>query len=170
MAIPQAAKAKIKQKGGRTPIAQPIAQSVRTTGIRARAVPTDREVHPAPDPTTRLKPRRGSPSLATQTHAQAQVDAPSGRADAKQLAFALAVGAAIRCGRKARKWTQAMLAEQASLSANYIARLERGETGPSLFVAYRIASALGIGLEGLLSIQQRQVPPPLSGRSARGRC
>ena len=53
-------------------------------------------------------------------------------------------------------WTQAFLAEQARLSPNYIARLERGELGPSLFVANRICEALDIDLEVL-------VGPPAAG-------
>jgi len=43
------------------------------------------------------------------------------------------------------------LAEQAGLSPNYVARLERGELGPSLFVANRICGALTIQLEVLVT-------------------
>jgi ribosome-binding protein aMBF1 (putative translation factor) len=65
--------------------------------------------------------------------------------------FNVTVGEAIRRSRQEHGWTQAFLAEQAGLSPNYIARLERGELGPSLFVAKRICMALTIDLEVLVS-------------------
>jgi ribosome-binding protein aMBF1 (putative translation factor) len=71
-------------------------------------------------------------------------------------AFNTLVGEAIRKSRQEHGWTQAFLAEQARLSPNYIARLERGELGPSLFVANRICEALDIELELL-------VGPPAAG-------
>jgi transcriptional regulator with XRE-family HTH domain len=61
------------------------------------------------------------------------------------------VGESIRTLRQERGWTQVQLAEAASLSPNYIARLERGELGPSLFVAHQISEALEVDLETLLS-------------------
>jgi transcriptional regulator with XRE-family HTH domain len=65
--------------------------------------------------------------------------------------FNATVGEAIRRSRREHGWTQAFLAEQAGLSPNYIARLERGELGPSLFVATRICGALAVDLEVLVS-------------------
>jgi ribosome-binding protein aMBF1 (putative translation factor) len=65
--------------------------------------------------------------------------------------FNVTVGEAIRRARQEHGWTQAHLAEQAGLSPNYIARLERGELGPSLFVANRICGALTIDLETLVT-------------------
>lgn len=65
--------------------------------------------------------------------------------------FNVTVGEAIRRSRQEHGWTQAFLAEQAGLSPNYIARLERGELGPSLFVANRICGALTIALEVLVT-------------------
>jgi ribosome-binding protein aMBF1 (putative translation factor) len=65
-------------------------------------------------------------------------------------AFNTVVGEAIRRARQEHGWTQAFLADQARLSPNYIARLERGELGPSLFVANRICEALSIALEELV--------------------
>lgn len=65
--------------------------------------------------------------------------------------FNVMVGEAIRRSRQEHGWTQAFLAEQAGLSPNYIARLERGELGPSLFVANRICGALAIALEVLVT-------------------
>ena len=65
-------------------------------------------------------------------------------------AFNTVVGEGIRKARQEHGWTQAHLADQARLSPNYIARLERGELGPSLFVANRICEALTIPLEDLI--------------------
>ena len=75
-------------------------------------------------------------------------------------AFNTVVGDAIRKARQEHGWTQAFLAERARLSPNYIARLERGELGPSLFVANRICEALAIDLEVL-------VGPPAGAASTR---
>lgn len=65
--------------------------------------------------------------------------------------FNTMVGEAIRRARQEHGWTQAFLAEQAGLSPNYIARLERGELGPSLFVANRICEALDAELDSLVT-------------------
>jgi transcriptional regulator with XRE-family HTH domain len=70
--------------------------------------------------------------------------------------FNTVVGEAIRGARQEHGWTQAALADRARLSPNYIARLERGELGPSLFVANRICEALAIPIEHL-------VGPPAAG-------
>jgi transcriptional regulator with XRE-family HTH domain len=64
--------------------------------------------------------------------------------------FAAGVGEAVRRARQSLGWTQAQLAEFAGFSPNYIARLERGELGPSLFVANQLCSTLGIEVEELL--------------------
>lgn len=79
---------------------------------------------------------------------------PEQKAEAGQeehRAFNVTVGEAIRRARQEHGWTQAFLAEQAGLSPNYIARLERGELGPSLFVANRICEALQMDLDGLVA-------------------
>jgi ribosome-binding protein aMBF1 (putative translation factor) len=80
--------------------------------------------------------------------------------DEAQEIFVSAFGEAIRRGRLARGWTQAALAEASQLSANYIARLERGELGPSLYVAHRIAQALGIDIDALVATEE--APPPVA--------
>lgn len=83
-----------------------------------------------------------------------------GAAQDQHQAFNAVVGEGIRRSRQEHGWTQAFLADQAKLSPNYIARLERGELGPSLFVANRICEALDIPLEELLG-------PPAGGAAAR---
>jgi len=76
---------------------------------------------------------------------------PPGRPDDPK-AFAAIVGEAVRRARQACGWTQAQLAEAAGLSANYVARLERGELGPSLFVANQLCSTLGIPVATLTQV------------------
>ncbi len=71
-------------------------------------------------------------------------------AQEEHQSFNTLVGESIRRVRQERGWTQAVLADEARLSSNYVARLERGELGPSLFVANRICSALAIPLNALV--------------------
>lgn len=61
-----------------------------------------------------------------------------------QEEFIAQVGDAIRRERLARGWTQVQLAEAAQLSANHVARLERGEVGATFYLMHRIAQALGV--------------------------
>jgi transcriptional regulator with XRE-family HTH domain len=77
--------------------------------------------------------------------------------------LASVVGASIRGLRQERGWTQVDLATAWSLSPNYIARLERGELGPSLLVALQIAGALGVDVNTLIA------PPAGRARSGRRR-
>jgi transcriptional regulator with XRE-family HTH domain len=65
--------------------------------------------------------------------------------------FAVNVGERIRRQRHEHGWTQVELAGRAGLSPNYVARLERGELGPSLFVAFRLAEALETQIESLVT-------------------
>jgi|HubBroStandDraft_1064217.scaffolds.fasta_scaffold565252_2 transcriptional regulator with XRE-family HTH domain len=64
--------------------------------------------------------------------------------------FAVAVGEGVRRARQANGWTQVELAEAAGLSPNYVARLERGELGPSFYVANLLCETLEIDLNELL--------------------
>lgn len=59
------------------------------------------------------------------------------------------MGEAIRRERLARGWTQVELADQVGISSNHIARLERGEVGPTFYLMHRIGTALGINLTTL---------------------
>jgi transcriptional regulator with XRE-family HTH domain len=53
-------------------------------------------------------------------------------------------GKTIRRIRESRAWTQAQLAEAASLSPTYLGILERGENVPTLSVILQIAEALDL--------------------------
>jgi ribosome-binding protein aMBF1 (putative translation factor) len=89
------------------------------------------------------------PKFDPDTRTGSNASVPPGAQDEHQ-AFNTVVGEGIRRARQEHGWTQAHLADQARLSPNYIARLERGELGPSLFVANRICEALTIPLEDLV--------------------
>ncbi|MGH7271883.1 MAG: helix-turn-helix domain-containing protein [Polyangiaceae bacterium] len=78
-------------------------------------------------------------------------------------AFAVIVGESVRRNRQARGWTQVELAETAGLSPNYIARLERGEMGPSFFVAHHLGHTLGIDVSALLTTPQRTTRRRMAG-------
>lgn len=88
--------------------------------------------------------------MADQSGKRPKFELDESAAEDETKSFNTGVGEGIRRARQEHGWTQAFLAEQAGLSPNYIARLERGELGPSLFVANRICDALGVSVEALL--------------------
>jgi XRE family aerobic/anaerobic benzoate catabolism transcriptional regulator len=84
--------------------------------------------------------------------------------EAREDAFVAAFGENLRTARIARKLTQAALAKRARLSSNYVARLERGEVGASLWVAHCLAVAMAMKLAELLDRERLLPPPPLLRR------
>lgn len=78
-------------------------------------------------------------------------------------AFAVVVGEGVRRHRQAAGWTQVQLAEAAGLSPNYVARLERGELGASLFVAYQLSRTLGISVRDLVEPTLRTTRRRIAG-------
>ncbi len=85
---------------------------------------------------------------STKSGPRRKVDLPEDE-QVSQEEFIAPVGNAIRRERLARSWTQAQLAERAQLSANHVARLERGEVGATFFVMHRIGRALGVDVTTL---------------------
>jgi transcriptional regulator with XRE-family HTH domain len=77
--------------------------------------------------------------------------------------FAAVVGEGVRRHRQAAGWTQVQLAEAAGLSPNYVARLERGELGASLFVAHQLSVTLGISVVDLFEQQPRTTRRRIAG-------
>jgi len=57
----------------------------------------------------------------------------------------------LKQARESKGWTQAKLASRASISREYLARLEAGKQDPTLSVVRRIVKALGIGLGKFLA-------------------
>lgn len=72
------------------------------------------------------------------------------------------LGSQVRSFRKARKWTQADLAERAGLSSVFIGRLERAEDGVSVSNLVLIADALEVPLIALLEPWVRENRYPRS--------
>ncbi|WP_300344457.1 helix-turn-helix transcriptional regulator [Nesterenkonia sp.] len=62
----------------------------------------------------------------------------------------------VRALRKAQKLTQAELAQEVGVSRQTVVALERGDYAPSVFLALRIARALGSTVEDLFGSQQEQ--------------
>ena len=52
--------------------------------------------------------------------------------------------------RNSKKMTQQEVSEKAGLHLTYISHLELGKYRPTLFVAWKIANALGVSLDKLL--------------------
>jgi transcriptional regulator with XRE-family HTH domain len=80
----------------------------------------------------------------------------------KQLAES--IGAAAREARKALELTQEDAAERIGVSAEFYARIERGNALPSVPTFARIAAALGVSADTLLGfrpIEQGEAQPPV---------
>jgi len=70
--------------------------------------------------------------------------------------------------RKARGWSQPELAKQVGISDAIIGRYERGAATPSVDIAKRLADALGVTLDHLVSSDTG--PNPLQDKAAYERC
>jgi len=62
---------------------------------------------------------------------------------------AIQIGARIRTARKSKGLSQEKLAEMCGMHPTYIGQVERGEKNVTVINVYRIAEALGVGLEDL---------------------
>lgn len=68
--------------------------------------------------------------------------------------LAKSIGAAAREARRALELTQEDAAERIGVSAEFYARIERGNALPSVPTFARIAAALGISADALLGLRQ----------------
>lgn len=68
------------------------------------------------------------------------------------------LGEKIKKLRKGKKLTQGELAEKAGISGNHLSRLERGVFQPSIDVVKRLAQALDVNVDGLLSGEDEASP------------
>lgn len=76
-----------------------------------------------------------------------------------QEVFVATFSAAVQRARHLRGHTQVHLATLVGIAPNTLARIERGELCPSVFIAHRIASALGVPLHDLT--EPPRLAPPL---------
>lgn len=65
----------------------------------------------------------------------------------RKEAYAYYTGQIIEQARKKAQMTQAELAAKIGTNKSYISRVETGRTEPKVSTFYRIASALGLGVE-----------------------
>ncbi len=64
--------------------------------------------------------------------------------------FRRTFGRAVRTARKGKGLTQRELAEAARIADKYLSRIELGLATPSVFVASRLARALGVSVDTFL--------------------
>lgn len=81
--------------------------------------------------------------------------------DRMAINFAM-IGRQIKEKRRARRITQAHLAEMIDMSVSYISYIERAKKRASLESLVRIATALGTTVDCLLSYNQRNTPEALT--------
>ena len=67
-----------------------------------------------------------------------------------EAAFRREFGRRVKAARAAQGLSQRELAERAEVTDKYLSRIEVGAAMPSVFVADRIARALGVNLEALI--------------------
>jgi transcriptional regulator with XRE-family HTH domain len=72
--------------------------------------------------------------------------------------FSKQFGARLKKSRSERGLTQAELASLASVGANYVPRLERGEMTPSVDAAFRLAQVLGVSVDSLCASSTKPEP------------
>lgn len=77
--------------------------------------------------------------------------------DAAILALQARVGARVRSARGMRQMSRRVLSEVSGVSPRYLAQLEGGEGNISIGLLFRVAEALGVSLETLVS--SRDLPP-----------
>jgi transcriptional regulator with XRE-family HTH domain len=71
---------------------------------------------------------------------------PSRKTRIKQAEIVERFAARLKELRRSRGLTQAQLAQQAQVTAGYVARLEAGRTSPGIDLVARLAAALGISV------------------------
>lgn len=75
--------------------------------------------------------------------------------EAFTAALSMRLGQRVRSARAARAMTMKQLAEESGISLPYLSRVEKGDGNISIAVLYRLATALSLPLEHLLSDSER---------------
>lgn len=86
--------------------------------------------------------------------ARAQAEVPDSRDDLSS-ALSLRLGQRVRSARAARAMTMKQLALESCISLPYLSRVEKGDGNISIAVLYKLATALNLPLENLLSDNER---------------
>ena len=116
-----------------------------------------------------LRPKTASPGSAAAARAPQQpAGTPPPPAPRAPLWRDL-VGSALRRERLAQERTLKDVAEAARISMPYLSELERGRKEASSEVLGAAAGALGLGLDGLLSLAQDELARHTRSRVGRGR-
>lgn len=68
----------------------------------------------------------------------------------------------VKSAREELGLTQRSLAERAGITEKYLSRIELGLATPSVLVAFRLAGALGLGLDRLVAATPTVVSPALA--------
>ena len=79
----------------------------------------------------------------------------------RERTFRTSLSRSVKACREERGYTQRILAEKAGIGFKYLSRIELGQTTPSALVALRLASALGIALDELVSATPSTTSPAL---------
>jgi transcriptional regulator with XRE-family HTH domain len=77
----------------------------------------------------------------------------------RERAFRNQLSRSVKSAREERGLTQRTLAERAGITEKYLSRIELGLATPSILVAFRVAGALGLGLDRLVSAPPSPVSP-----------
>jgi transcriptional regulator with XRE-family HTH domain len=80
----------------------------------------------------------------------------------QQETFRKKFGRNVRAARKALGLSQRQLAERANVAEKYLSRVELGAVSPSITIAFRLAQAVGVGLDGLTAGDQSERDARLS--------
>lgn len=75
--------------------------------------------------------------------------------DESTTALSMRLGQRVRSARAARAMTMKQLADESGISLPYLSRVEKGDGNISIAVLYRLATALSLPLENLLSDNER---------------
>lgn len=75
--------------------------------------------------------------------------------EASTTALSMRLGQRVRSARAARAMTMKQLADESGISLPYLSRVEKGDGNISIAVLYRLANALSLPLENLLSDNER---------------
>jgi ribosome-binding protein aMBF1 (putative translation factor) len=114
-----------------------VKREIRTRHLTAEEIEQDRKL--------RAQIEREKPEIDTEVRRQ-MAEVRKAKAAARGTS---SLGQRIRAAREAHGWSQVGLAGAARISQGYLSQLEQDEREPTLSIAARVASALGLSLDEL---------------------